>query len=71
MSNSIQLEKELEKAVRSVFDDDEFVVGMRSICSEDKDRQALLNFIRKGKNVTTESVAVFAIKRKQARNSLD
>lgn len=68
MKNSQELQKELETAVRSVFDDDEFVVGIRSACYDDKDRRTILEFIRAGKNVTTETVMVYSIRLSRARD---
>ena len=65
--NAKSIENRLEKAVRKVFDDNEFVAGMRSICFDDRDREALIRFIEKGKDVTTETVAVYAIKLKNDR----
>lgn len=68
MINSAIIENRLEKVVRSVFNDDEFVLGMRSICSDDRDRESLIRFIEKGTNVNTETVAVLAIKLKKERS---
>ncbi len=68
MKNSPELQKELEKAVRTVFDDDEFVVGIRSACYDDRDRQTILEFIQAGKNVSTETVMVYSIRLSRARD---
>lgn len=55
------LEVEFEKAVRSVFDDDEYYIGMRSCCYDDRDKKTLLDFIRKGHNVDTRTVSYLAL----------
>lgn len=70
MSNSAKIKQELEAAVRSVFDDDEFVIGMRSICRDDRDRLQLIEFIRKGSNVTTKTVAYKAMDLRDARRGI-
>ena len=62
MGNSPELQKELARAVRTVFDDYEYVVGIRSFCYDDRDRKRIIDFIHAGKNVTTETVLVYAIR---------
>lgn len=57
----MNLRSEFERAVRSVFDDDEFYIGMRSYCYDDRDKQTLINFIRLGDNVDTRTVAYLAL----------
>ena len=61
MKNSRILEKELERRIRQIFDDDEYVLGIKIAAYDDEDRQTLIDFIDKGEDVTVESVLVISL----------
>lgn len=62
-----QLISELSAALRSVFDDDEFVQGILILAETDSDKREMLNFIKNGDNVNVESVTVKAMNNDIAR----
>lgn len=51
----------LIEELRKIFDDEEFVTGILIYADSEHNRKKLLEFIRKGVNVTVETVTVLAL----------
>lgn len=65
------IEKTLEKKLRELFDDDEFVLGIMTYARHINDRKAILDFINRGEDVTDESVIVLAIELSRQREAIE
>ena len=71
MTNSRSLANILEQKLRSIFDDDEFVVGVRSFAFDDRDRQTVIDFITDEPNVTPSDICLLALDLHEARMGRD
>lgn len=58
---------ELEKALREIENDDDFIQGVFSFAKTDEDRLEILRYINDGKNVTYENVLLLALSLNQKR----
>ena len=56
-----ELYTKLEKKLRNVFDDDDFVNGMLLYVDHEDDAKMLMQFIDNGEEINVESVTVTAI----------
>lgn len=61
-----QLINELQK----LFDDEEFITGILVYADNEDDRETILEFIKKGEDVTVETVTVLALELDSTRNNL-
>ena len=53
--------EELVKALREIFDDDEFVLGMRCRLKNDEEIEKVLSFIKEHEGVDSSDVILFSI----------
>lgn len=47
--------------LKEIWDHDDFVFGVLSFAHHDDDRQAVLDFIEKGEEVTTDTISLCAL----------
>jgi hypothetical protein len=65
-----KLELELYDALLTVSDDGDFLFGTMCATIHDDDRQSIIDFIKKGKNVTSDNVVYLAGILNQKRQGL-
>lgn len=53
--------KELVEELRKIWDYDEFVDGVLAFADNEEDRKSVLNFIRAGDDVTSDTVNLCAL----------
>lgn len=51
----------LTKKLREIWDHDDFVEGVLAFADNDEDRQAVLDFIEAGDDVTTDTISLCAL----------
>lgn len=51
----------LMKRLREIWDHDDFVDGVLAFADNDEDRQAVLDFIDAGEDVTTDTISLCAL----------
>lgn len=56
-----KMRMELFKKLCSIYDDEDFVVGVMSNIVTDEDTQTLLNYIKADKDVTVESIILLSL----------
>ena len=60
----------LGKKLKTICDDDDFIVGVLSdVCDSEEDQRALMDFIEAGDDVNEETISVLAMELGDARES--
>ncbi len=70
MRKLTEVEKELVKKLRDIWNDKEFVIGVLSHLKDDKERGELIEFIDSNDDVTSEAVTLLALDISQARDNI-
>lgn len=70
MRKLTEVEKELVKKLRDIWNDKEFVIGVLSHLKDDEERGELIEFIDSNDNVTSEVVTLLALDISQARDNI-
>nr|DAN07531.1 MAG TPA: hypothetical protein [Caudoviricetes sp.] len=70
MRKLTEVEKELVKKLRDIWNDKEFVIGVLSHLKDDEERGELIEFIGSNDDVTSEAVTLFALDISQARDNI-
>lgn len=61
MDDMSKITSEFIRLIRTIWDDDEFVLGMLTFADNDDDRQTIIDFINAGEDVDIETVSVLAL----------
>lgn len=64
-----EIKRELYIKLKKFNNDKDFVGGVISITKNDKERQAIIDFIDKGEDVTVEAITLLALHLKKNRNN--
>lgn len=67
-SNNSKLENDLIVKLKEIVGDPETIFGIMVYADNDRDRQAILNFINAGDDVDIETISVLAIELYNAKN---
>lgn len=70
MRKLTEVEKELVKKLRDIWNDKEFVIGVLSHLKDDQERSELIEFIGSNDDVTSEAVTLLAMDISQARDNI-
>lgn len=70
MRHLTELEKELVKKLRTIWNDKEFVIGVLSHLKDDEERGELIEFIDNNDDVTSEAVTLLSLDISQSRDNI-
>lgn len=53
--------EKLYRQLQTLWDHEDFILGVLSFADNDEDRQVVLNYIQNGEDVTTDSISLLAL----------
>lgn len=70
MRKLTEIEKELVKNLRGIWNDKEFVTGVLSHLKDDEERGEIIEFINSNDDVTSETITLLALDISQSRDNI-
>lgn len=69
MASNVDIGLELAKKLKTVYDNDNFILGVLTYADNEEDQKKIIEFIDKGQDVDDETVMVLAMDLSDARNN--